>query len=312
MTVILYEYRIIKKKLNKKNNIVLIKKDKNISQIKLKEPIYSWGEVKKFCTQDGHLFFVKDNMEIDGIYGIASSKMYHDLGIATPQTFAVKSRRDIEDEIEIGSQDACSIPGIIVAKPKDVINDILIHFKNLKGKQNNTWDCLCNTELRELLLQAITPECLDQFVNILLLDTLRTDSDRHIENYFFYKLPDSNKFEGIIPIDLEYGEIFNFCQFSKISFKEFLEVKYSTQTPSGQKDQAIPYSARMKKICDLIQIGKLNKQQIALLKKCAAYDLPKLINSTCDKYNLTSNKNDMYNIISKLWEYNNKNLEQAL
>ena len=154
--------------------------------------------------------YIKYGSSPDSIYGIASSRMYGNLGILTPQTFPVHQDPNKPESYHIASEDVFSIPGLIVSSPNYVLDELYRSIPYQARCGTKFWTGLYNEEHKNLFLQSMTTECYEELMLIYLLDTLRTDSDRHYLNYFFYKLPGSDKWQGIIPIDLEFAETTRF------------------------------------------------------------------------------------------------------
>ena len=94
------------------------------------------------------------------------------------------------------------------------------------------WQIFYDMDLRNRFLKFMTPECFNQLKNVFLVSEIRTDFDGHLENYFLYKKPNDNKFTGIIPIDLEEMNIFNYCSGKKSEFNNFL---YIPRVKNGNK-----------------------------------------------------------------------------
>ena len=172
------------------------------------------------------------------------------------------------------------------------------------------WDILYNKTLHAHLLQIMTQDCLDDIINLFLLDEIRTDVDRHYGNYFLYKSPNSQKFEGIMPIDMEEGEI---CYYSAKDFDKFVNGQYRSFLLSERIDY-LSYADRLKQLRQEITKGNLPSKQIKFLRDCLNYDLPKKIKDICaiHNFNCLRNNTTLYDTTSKLWDYNHAELDEPL
>ena len=123
------------------------------------------------------------------LFGLASSRLYKELGIATPQTAPIITN---QNNILVGSQSVLglldqNISTIMACKtlqPSSTDKDI---SDNILCETSNKWYVLYNKQFRQKLLDIMTEDCFDQYTTLLIADELRTDTDRHWRNFFFYK-----------------------------------------------------------------------------------------------------------------------------
>ena len=158
----------------------------------------------------------------------------------------------------------------------------------------------------------MTKKCLNDLINIFLLDELRMDVDRHCHNYILYKKYGEEKYQGVIPFDLEqvapfvriHGDYW-LNYYGTDGFKYFLnKFEYDTYTPIEYIDDELTYAKRVKAIMEHIQNGDLTNKSISLLKKEIEYDFPEKLTEICKNPYLRSYKDTVYELYSRLWEYN--------
>lgn len=244
-------------------------------------------------------YYIKDNFGKMSMVDIASSKMYNDIGIPTPPVYML----DIlsKPNIQTGTQDVNSVKGIefTIAHSSIVENEV---FSCNKEINNNKWDTLYDNYLKEELLQFMTDECFEQLITLHLIDELRTECDRHLGNYFFYKKPDSKKYEGVLPIDNEFARVVFDDIRTKKDFEYFLKSKYSSATIFCGRDKK-SLQERMYNIKQVLHDGKLTQNQINIMKHALDYDLPANIKNLKTYSYLKPEKHLAYDGISRLWEY---------
>ena len=273
--------------------------NKNIDEIS--------DSIKKFNPeQSSRSFFIGQTDNTKAIASIASSLLYKNLNINTPPVYFLKKTKKSISTIQ---QSVNSFDDIITV----LANDDLEYSKLKKqcfGKYK--WQIFYDNNLINSLLNFMTPECLDQLQNIFLVDELRTDIDRHLKNYFFYKHKNTKKYEGIIVIDLEQMIIYNYCNSKKDDFLNFLFYPYQSETPQQVTDE-LCYAQRVKNIRELINDGVLSSSNIEVLIKSLKYDFPSTFKTLTSNAKL--NRKDKNNIISpveRLWEYNNDTIGKDL
>ena len=153
-------------------------------------------KVQRVHIGDGS-YYVKNAANKQIIGAVASSRMYNEIGIKTPKLFLLKGAkngytRTIEKEVK-------SINGLMYTLANSDVEFAKIETTAF-GKYK--WELFYDSRLIFAMLKVMTPECLEGLKDLFLVDELRTDVDRHLKNYFFYKKPDSDKYEGVVAIDL--------------------------------------------------------------------------------------------------------------
>lgn len=239
--------------------------------------------------------------------GAASSKMYNEAGILTPQIYIIKDKdKAFSSTLQ---QDVSSIDFLYTALAgSNYEYSQIVH--EFFGKEK--WAVFYDTNLVRRFLQFMTPDCLEQLKNVFLLDELRTDCDRHTKNYFFYKQKDADKYEGIIAIDLEQMSIFFHCDGSKDDFSNFLVTPFESATPQ-QKYDHICYMQRVKNIRELIDDGVLSQKNLEALMTALKHNFPADIKSLAkDKKLRGKDKSKIVDPIERLWEYNRNTIGKDL
>ncbi len=180
------------------------------------------------------------------------------------------------------------------------------------------WLPLYNAEAKELFLSVMTPECFDEYINMFLIDELRTEYDRHSGNFMTCKDNKTGKYTKIIPIDNECVEILETLSYgstkklSKTDFYYFLKNEYTSYAPINVQPEESPLQ-RIETICRLLQDGVLSQSNIRAIKSALGFDFAKSIKDIGKRYGLSEAKiNRAYTPIAYLWEYNNKVLGKEL
>ena len=252
--------------------------------------------------------YFKQDMQARLLAGMAGSRMYSALGIPTPITSLAKPIA--KDRLFALSQDVYSLKNLgfdVIHAHKSPLYSILSKNNRLDNFADNKWADFCNPVLNDFFLQYMTPTCLDELKNIYLLDELRTDPDRHWLNFFFYKEKDSDKYEGIVPIDLEHGYMFSYG----LNYDKLIDLNYSTYTIRGDRDFAKTYTDRLKNLKFSIQKGCFENSQIEILKQGIQFDFPTLIDFLHNKY-FSRSLDEQCDNAKRLWELNYRELSKDL
>jgi hypothetical protein len=306
-----YDYfeNLDKKDLPRKKGS-LIFDNKQISNFSLEE-IYNYCIPK--IEIENKPYFIKRADTLPSPIATTCSKMYNQLNVITPPTYIIKNTTQIPELLRktnyIATQDVNSIDGIRAEMAKEVLDskDIPRHLL-LNGDK---WKPLYDTETQQLLLSFMTKDCFNQLVSLFLIDELRTESDRHLRNYFYIKSPESEKFEGVISIDNELCELLKHPTSTKNDFKSFLYYNYSTPTMLGSRENYCYYQ-KIDNIKELVYDGVLTNEQIELLKNAVLFDFPNSIKNDTKKLKLNKFKKELYDSFSRLWEYHQNNLGREL
>ena len=252
-------------------------------------------------------FFCKKWMSNSNFNGIFSANMYNKIGILTPPVYLIK--RTPSGKIQTASQDVKlfdTCEGIPASK---ILDSRLIMLNT--HKHNKEWDIIHDKELRRLFLKIMTPECLDELIGLFLVDTLRSEIDRHTDNYFLVRPFGAKKFEGIMPIDLEETQVS--CGLEWKDFNSFINMKYTHIIPSGIGEYR-SHKERIESIMELLHGGKLSSENINLLERALRYDLPKQVKTTYDilPSKLQESEKYAYSSFAQLWDYNRETLGKEL
>jgi hypothetical protein len=211
--------------------------------------------------------------------------------------------------VETIQQDVSTICGIDA-----VLAGAVKNFSNIQysawGKFK--WQVFYNSGLEDYFLKYMTPGCYEQMKAIFLADELRTDIDRHVKNFFFYKKAGDYKFSGIIAIDLDEMKIYDYCGAAKGDFENFLYMPYSSMTPQQNMDY-ISYIERMRDMRELLDDGVVSEDNVEMLKSMLEYDFPKNIKQTCQDKKISMRDTQKITMpIERLWEYNRNTLGKDL
>lgn len=276
-----------------------------VKNIKLEVDKVSIGE-------DDRTFIVKHSSLKKSLASVASSKIYREAGIYTPQVYLLGAEdKEVANTIQ---EDVTNINGFETILPKDDLEFMKIG-QELSSKFK--WQLLYNRVIENYFLQFMTPECLEQLINIFLADEVRTDFDRHHLNYFFYKRKGENRYEGVIVFDLDMMKIYMYCGDlytgnSREDFKNFLVFPYESATPQMWDDN-VCYKQRVVDICELIQDGVLSDGNIETLKKILQADFPNELMQACKQQRLSRRvRNKVVNPVEYLWEYNRNTIGKEL
>jgi len=252
-------------------------------------------------------FVVKHSSAPKGILSVASSKMYRDAGIYTPQVHLIRT----EDKMVVNTiqQDVLDINGLETIMPSEDLEYMQI---DKKFYTKFKWQVFYDRGLENLFLQFMTPECLEQLKNIFLADEMRTDVDRHVKNYFLVKRKGSDKYEAIIVIDLDQMIIYQYCGTKKEEFESFLLYPYDSATPQIVEDRGC-YRNRVNDIREMIQDGVLNDGNIKVIKSVLETDFPGEVKKVCKKQKLPRKQiNGAVTPLERLWEYNRQTIGKEL
>lgn len=261
----------------------------------------------KFEGND-QIFYVKSLDATRAISSSASSKLYSTIGINTPHIQTFKSSTDDKGERSTIQPDATHNNNVevILAKNDTEYKKIFLNFST-----RYKWQILYDAQLQEKFLNHMTPQCLESLINIYLIDELRSDRDRNLANYFLYKSPNSKLYEGVIVIDLDKMNVFNYAP-TKQEFSMFLTNNYVSYTPT-QRDDSETYINRIHMLRELIDEGMLSSYNIETMVKALKHDFPQDVKQLCKKEKLSRKLiNQTYSPIARLWEYNQKELGKDL
>ncbi len=260
-----------------------------------------------YKAQDSKSFFVKETDVKTGVTAISSSRLYKHAGILTPPVeFIAKKDKDI---IQTLQQNVEGINGL-----ETILADDDVEYKKIQtqafGKYK--WQLFYDERLINALLKFMTPECLTQFQNMYLVDELRTDGDKHLKNYFFYKQKESGLYEGIIAVDLDLMQIYNYCGAKQADFTNFLVYPYQTALPQQLCD-SVSYKQRMIDMRQLVQDDVLSTSNIETIKNTLEFDYPKETSKVCKEAKLGyAERKEIVKPVERLWEYNRETIGKDL
>jgi len=265
-----------------------------------------------------HYYYVKSIYKPNYILPtMASSKLFNNSGILTPPVYSSEIMYDYGTYLHETTEDVGSIiqfKECVLASEAfkhTGIGWIIDSLPQYTGE--NKWNFLQREDVRSACLEIMTPECYDEFVNMFLIDELRTEEDRHNANFFLYKTSDSNKYNGVIPIDHDNSNIILSDIRDRDDFyNNYLKSYYSSYTPSMQIDNE-NYRTRHLLLRHLLQSGNLSDNNVRALKEALEFDYPQEIKNAGKKCHMSQSQiNEMYTPISLLWEYNRENIGRDL
>ena len=133
------------------------------------------SEVDKIYIGDRSSKFILKHSGIPhGLLTVASSKLYKNAGILTPEVYLIKpDNRMTTTTIQ---EDVTNINGLDTILAADDVEYSKID-KKIFGKFK--WQMFYDYGVNNMFLQFMTPECFEQLQNVFLADELRTDIDRH-------------------------------------------------------------------------------------------------------------------------------------
>ena len=159
----------------------------------------------------------------------------------------------------------------------------------------------------------MTEECYNNFLNVIIADELRTDSDRHSSNYFLVKNPESHQYHDIIPIDFDLCQIMLTNINTQEDFLRFInENAYTAATPTGASDNPLTYARRIENIRNLLQSGKIPSKQVEFMKKYLSTKLSAEIRNIETPTHLHKTQSFTYDTFSRLEDYNVSTLGRDL
>ncbi len=260
-------------------------------------------------------YYCKYSYDDRSLQPIVSSKLFNETGILSPPIFLAK---DENGQVFECTQDLTTLPQFAeCVEACDLSIFFKLHgadviFDPDFGKSVDKWDMLSDKNAQETLLSVMTPACYEQYINLFLIDELRTETDRHDSNFFFYKTHGASKFEGVIAIDLSEVRILDDNIKNTSDFQYFLGRNYSTNTPKFLLDKNCLYN-RINKIKSLLEDGILSKANITALKKALSFDFAKELKKAGEHHHLTGKDiKRIYDPVAFLWEFNQQILGKQL
>ena len=256
---------------------------------------------------DGRSFFVKETDIKTGVTAIASSRLYGHIGIATPPvSFVAKKDKYTMQTIQQNVEGAGGLETILA--------DDDVEFRKIQtqafGKYK--WQLFYDERLMATLLKFMTPDCFAQFQNMYLVDEMRTDGDKHLKNYFFYKDKESDRYQGIIAVDLDLMQIYNYCGSKKSDFANFLVYPYQTALPQQMCDY-VAYRQRVEDIRQLVRDNVLSDSNVNTITSTIEFDYPKEVSNVCKEAKVgLGERKEIIKPVERLWEYNRETLGKDL
>lgn len=317
---------------NRENNMILL--DDNF---KFKDIISMDVSLFKAFNQ---FYFAKFWKGSKSFHAMAASKMYNDLGVLTPpiDLLLLHTNDPNNNEIYELTQAIQSIPEYqtkLACNIFDRLFDCTLgrsgHIMPRTSKYANkrhTWDFLTDQEIKEKLLTVLDKQCFEELTNIILLDELRGETDRHTANFFLIKKPDEARYSGVIPfdmnrtaliteaptIDIEEDRIIHRKLIpitTKEMFNDFLHKKYNSCTIICTTHNT-NYMERINFIRTLMHKGLLSQDNLETLKSAINYDFPQQINNTIRRYYPDNTSTHSEETFKFVWDYLQSTIGQDL
>ncbi len=260
-----------------------------------------------YQTKEGPSVFLKETDIITGVSSIASSRLYGHVGIATPPvSFVEKKDKYTMQTIQ---QNVEGIGGL-----ETILADDDIEFRKIQtqafGKYK--WQLFYDARLIANLLRFMDAECLTQFQNMYLVDEMRTDGDKHLKNYFLYKSKESERYQGLIAVDLDLMQIYYYGGSKKTDFANFLYYPYQTVTPQQLSDN-VAYRQRVEDMRQLIKDDVLSESNVNAITSALEFDYPKEMSNVCKEAKVSFvERKEIIKPVERLWEYNRETLGKDL
>ncbi len=264
------------------------------------------------------------------VSSMTSTELFHQIDFYSPPIFVSTNTKFLE-LIQL-SQSITSVPDFQDATIAfytdffDKLADVnkseayLKYAKAHAGKYNQIlgWLPLYDSEIKALFMKYMTPKCFDEYISMFLVDILRTEKDRHESNYLLYKNKNSDKYDGVIPIDMDDTEIQFYFNHQCDEKKSIFNVNtlpgsvYYSYTPLCTTENK-PHKKKLLLICKLLQDGVLSDGNIKAIRTALGFDMGKTIKEIGKKYGLSEEEiKQMYTSISYLWDYNRETLGSEL
>lgn len=272
--------------------------------------------VYKFLIDDTPVF--AKAFSVDSPLAMGISRMFHECGIATPITSPLISESG--ENCFIVSQDLNEIGKDMGFDTMELAKWRAIKNKIFKMRILENSNCQISKfpfipkHLKEIALDYMTPEAIEEINSILLLQELATYTDGHQNNYIAFINPETFKLEYLVPIDLEFFEMLLHLEVKNYNteFKDFLKNPYTSITIFNQFDGEQTYPQRIKVIRHLIQNGQIDSTQIEVLKKALQYNLGKEIKDLGKHYGEQKLFKAGSELVQYLWEYNRNTIGRDL
>lgn len=245
-----------------------------------------------------------DNPSDRFITELLSSRLYekHNINcIRTYPMFIEDSSYCKERIIGTASEDLQNLKDLDVTNDNDFMMsqpfDMMYKSQDISTEEfyDDEWLLLTNEKLRNYFLTKMTPECFEDLVDIMIVDTLFFASDRfgNGRNMFFVKEKGEKLFQSVVPIDLE---SINFdyltCNIYPIvhSFiKEYFANPQLMTTAHGAQITK-SYEDRLFGLKRIIREGFLSDRQKKLITDILSLKMPDEIKEILEKYKLPLSK----------------------
>ena len=202
--------------------------------------------------------------------------------------------------------DASSIKRFIKTEIREDARIWGVFPPNISESHDNWW-LLEDNYLKKKLLEIMTPQCFNDFISLFIADKMGGYTDRHGENYFFYRRAGSHLWDGIVAIDNErvahHADFLRNRSMLGGDYNKMLnEQKISTCTPQWSNNYST-HGENMREIREYLEKGKFNEREVDVIKGALKYPYADNMKKTCDNYEIHL-PDALYDGVARLWEFN--------
>jgi len=284
--------------------------------------------IKEYSSYNRHRPKNKYKWTNPAITEVVLSRAYNDLGVNSTVSYPVNIDSQLTENNGEGyfripiyataTEDLFSIGELDFVSASNFRLDEIVNIPKIMGflpynaYSQDVWKILLNPKVKEALLEHITEDCYNDYVNMFMLGDFTGNYDRNYSNYFFCKRKGSKKWESVVAIDHE-STINNFF----INFN--LPRNCSVATAKGLSENIlnegmnfwaphgiIEYHTTYEKICrlrELMEKGELGDSQLEMIKRIKEYDMSSTMKYFYDKYHIKGAlPTKLYDVTSYAWE----------
>lgn len=251
--------------------------------------------------------------KLTSIQTIASCNLFHHSGILTPPVYLTKQEHD--NRIYQINEDVHRPQFIQCLQPHNM-DEYKKFYNSFRYTMNNTWEILYIQHHKDYFLTFMTEDCFNDLMSLFSVDTLRSEEDRNFNNYFFYRYPGSDKFNGVIAIDHDNTNIpelaSTYAHPTADSFTKGVKYEFYSRSPMGA-DLWTSHLDNINNLKNVIVEGRMPLRAIQSTKDALNYDFPNQIKSVGKKYHFDNREIvGLYDMMSYLWEFNRRELEDVI
>ena len=263
------------------------------------------------CSHNNVDYYLK-RFNIFSLNSLIFSRVYNEVGILTPPVYVtLPDKKDEKDFSYLNNlwtmqQSVDSLPLPQIHRGSYLASHIKQHiFREVKCGR---WSILSDPKTKEIYLKYLTPEGVDELLNMFIADELKTEIDRHYNNYYVCSLGQEERYGKVIPIDMDGSRI---TFFVNNDFEQALKTKYTAVTPAYTLDDHYSIEERVKILKNLIASGNMPQRQCNVIKTMLNHDLSRTIKDVInipavkrlDSPEKERNYTSFYDRYCQLWDY---------